>query len=176
LLRHIQHYPPQLYPTALTALPDLTTCLKPVLRDFWQAQAQSDPDPLLWAKWVAYYSQSAQLGAGLILACWTFDYDGFKDTDVHVLDTVFSTSLPSLLETVEAQMFLIQTKRQEEWGRWFCQQLGKAIQNESTDQSERRWQRLSSIRRAEVFQEIRQQRRRQLAIQRAQMRLQAELD
>lgn len=175
LLKHIQAFPTQVYPAPLQALPDLKVCLTALLWDFWQKHWQTGPATL--KHWLHTYTQHAEQASGLILACWTLSYPGLnQQTTQHKVSQIFEQALPELLKLVSTQQWLSQANRREEWARWWCRELEVRLQNESPEQSERRWQRLSSLKRARLFQELRQQRRRQMAIQRAQARLQTDLD
>ncbi len=174
---HLHRFPAQLYPERLKLLPDLSHCIKAVLWDFWQAQWQTTPEPLELIKWVTYYSQNTDLTSGLILSCWTLASLELKPhATASDLARLLSSDLPELLNTVTSHQILLHPKRREEWLRWWCRELKIPIINESADQSQRRWLRLSSLKRAQVFQNLRQQRRRKNAILRAQSRLKMDLD
>lgn len=177
LLRHIQAFPPQLYPSRLMRLADPRVCLKAMLWDFWQTQWQTSPEPLRLNKWLADYGQVAEQTSGLILACWTLTHPALKQhlTRAHFTQ-LCDAELLELLNLIQTTHWITQAHRREEWGRWWCRELGLQIENETPLQSERRWQRLSSLKRSQLFQELRQQRRRQFAIQRAQARQQSDLD
>lgn len=86
------------------------------------------------------------------------------------------SALPTLAPHLDWSLVFWEAERREEWLRFCCRNLGYAILNESPQTSERRWQSISSQRRAELYRRLRQRQRRRAQNQRPKPRQQQELN